>query len=158
MRAWRGAARELTVGYTTRINTGINKLLLSKKKEFPFFDGLLTIFPLFLSQKIPSAISLSSKNFFHKTKNYFFIRALQKPVPYFIYCVINHFVWRYYGNGRLKREHLKSSSSASEIIISHYHSDYGHQTSQDGDFLWRGPIHKIKLPFDHVILWDRVIN
>ena len=47
--AWRGAARELIIRYIARITTLAYELLSDKKKEFPFFDGLLTISTLILS-------------------------------------------------------------------------------------------------------------
>ena len=40
----------------------------------------------------------------------------------------------------------------------HNQSVYGYQTWQNGNLPWWARAYKLTLPFDHVILWDQVIN
>ena len=40
-----------------------------------------------------------------------------------------------------------------KLLYLHYHSAYGHQTSQDGNLLWWAPAYKDT--FDHMTLWSR---
>ena len=45
-----------------------------------------------------------------------------------------------------------------KIILCHYQGTSGHQTWQGYNLLWCAPTYKVKRPFDHVVLRDRVTN
>ena len=39
-----------------------------------------------------------------------------------------------------------------KTLYLNYESAYGHQTWEDGNLAWWTPVHRVKWPFDHVIL------
>ena len=45
-----------------------------------------------------------------------------------------------------------------KTLYLHYQGLYGYQTWPDGNLPWWAPAHKVKWPFDHVVLWNHVTN
>ena len=45
-----------------------------------------------------------------------------------------------------------------KTLYLHYQGLYGYQTWSDGNLPWWAPAHKVKWPFDHVVLWNHVTN
>ena len=94
--------RELSGGSIVDIITDI-EIILVKKNELPFFDGLLMVLTFSsrifnLSQNIVSSTSLSSKNALIKFRIFIFLWAFEKSVSNFGHCLINHVVYKHYGN------------------------------------------------------------
>lgn len=61
-------------------------------------------------------------------------------------------------NGGFKLGMWNLALQPKNISYLHHHNNCGHQTWQGGDLPWGAPTHKAKLPFDHVVFQDQVLN